>query len=431
MARKEDLYDLRDKAPSKGLEVKNRHDAIKAFLRERHARGPVASSDILAHLNARADEYAYLESSRIEKMFRHVDLRTVQRDMKTLCGSGIVAKNDNGWQIAQDYSPDPEVGDLVSILAFDMFEQVLDVAVPLDMQHEVREALDILKNKLSRKSKYERWLKSLRIVPALHVFTVPQINEDIRRTVEQAILQGKKVLITVDDGGFGDWPKGEEATEKVSISHCLVKLPDRPTLVVWRDDDNGALRPYQQPTCYYVKMEHILSAELLDDNAWAQSFSPHVPALPKPNDTADIHWRTFDFRASPHLMQLWMGTWISKSMEIIGVDDEGWTICRATVPDWPPSEWGGDGDNFVEFMDQYHEDIEVLSPIQARWQFRNRLIDAVERYEDERKLPPKVKKRLMAEEHLRLAEIVRKNQAWWDSSAGKQYLRQMNKKQGL
>ena len=363
---------------SKGDEIRRRRQGITEKLRSLNGE-PVSTPKLLQLLG---------------KGESKSDLRTLQRDLDDLEVKGFVREFErkgnlekrSGLWLAGETSYEEDLDRLVTFVAVNVFFDLFKSALPLDMRVDIKDVLDRAKGKVAAMSSENttmRWLRSLKVEKPYHYFEAPIIDGDVRSVIEQGIVHRQKVRLTVSVGPFGPWPEGSAV---VSISHYILKLPDRPSIVVWRDDDKDVERPNNQPTYYVLAMETITDAELVDERAsWPPGQEPRIVSEPSQKPTSD--WLAFEFRASRYQMERWIGTWLLSNLKIIGFDDEGWAVCRIACPAWEIGEWGGERDNLLEYLASFPEDVELLAPFRAREHFYQRAKRVVALYEDGQEIP--------------------------------------------
>ncbi len=362
-------------------------------------------------------------------------IRTIQRDLLELEKEGRVistAPNALAGERKQLWTAAPVlttqidsidlVDQLITFSALRVFRDLLEPAFPLKMQEDLlkvyaaAEALD-----KPGDIQDDRWVNALRLRTPYHYFSSPQISGDVRDEIERAVLTRKKIRLTVQVGDFGPWPEGEAV---VSISHFVLTLPDKPAVVVWRDDEVGHVRARGLSNEYVIALETIVTAVVIDDeNAhWPDGYEPRNIRAPQRTLVPNESWETIEFRASPYIMEFWIGTWIdyqlwprdvgtqrtssvplieSRSISqiaagvcrnsgIIGIDDEGWSVCRITCPKANVSEWGEEGDDFLEYLSRYSEDVEILAPYVARCRIQARASRLLLRYENCQPMPQEI-----------------------------------------
>jgi hypothetical protein len=323
--------------------------------------------------------------------------RTIQRDLQDLECLGFVEKSGSGWK-ATSASYEEEVDRLISLTALGLFQQLMADAVPLYVQKDLRRVLKEAEKAMAvlpSESMTLRWLKALRLSRPYPYFLTPVIDPDVRSAVEDAIGRKQKLRIEMKVGPFGPWPPGAAV---VSVSHFVMALPDRPTIVVWREDEPLEPWPDGTPRPYELPLESITSADVLE----VPAFFPdgHEPTLGQPpvaERPRGADWIRFELRVDPLFEEYLIGKWIAVHWEPLGRDESGWLVCRVTVPDWPPKEWMGESDDFVSFLEQNAQYIEVLSPFDVREKMRRDAEEIVARYADAPTLPDDLKERLLTQ----------------------------------
>jgi hypothetical protein len=300
-------------------------------------------------------------------------LRALLRDLHELEIKGFVKESGTrqnctlrtGMWLAGEKSYEEDLDRLVTFVAVHVFFDIFKSALPLDMRLDIKDVLDRAKTRvasLSSETTTMRWLRALKVEKPYHYFETPIIDGDVRSVVEQAIVHRRKVRLSVSTGPWGPWPDGPAV---VSVSHYLLRLPDRPSVVVWRDDNKDIPRQRNKPRYFIIALETILDAELLDESA-SWPYEQQISIAEEPTDGPDETWQTIEFRASSYQMEKWIGTWLFHRIEIIGIDDEGWSICRVACPDWEDSDWAEQRDNLLEYLDRFQDEVEILAPYGAR-----------------------------------------------------------------
>lgn len=274
--------------------------------------------------------------------------------------------------------------------------EILGWVMPEAVQSEVDMYLEEAEEKFSdlKANGYTaRWLNSLTLRPATyHYFTAQHVDLRIKEAIEQAIMLNKRVRLTLDPEDEGSpW---ESSSENVSVYRYVLTLPDTPEILVLPHyegtDRMGDLSEIVE--CLRIPLSKIKDAVLLDESA---DFPPRYHALAKdelgqtdfrlPRQTGEMD--VAELRVAPWLMSRWLGTWIYRNMEVIGIDLEGWSVCRLTYPRPRRKlhEWSDFGDDLFYFLSAYASGVEVLSPPHQRRRFKKGAIAGAAMYMDGRR----------------------------------------------
>ena len=271
---------------------------------------------------------------------------------------------------------------------------ILGWVMPRAVQAEVNMYLEEAEDKfgdLKANGHTARWLNSLTLRPAAyHYFLAQHVDRRIKETIEEAIMLKKKVRLTLDLDDEGcPW---DVASENASIYRYVLTLPNIPEIVIcphyearFEDDDLPNL-----VECLRIPLSKIQDVVILDESAefpqpyhalaerelGAAGFG--VPSQDGETDVAEL-------RVASWLMSRWMGTWIHKNLEIIGIDLEGWYVCRLVYPRPRRKfhEWSDFGDDLFDFLSMHASGVEILSPPEDRQRFKDGAIASADRYQDE------------------------------------------------
>lgn len=361
-------------ATSKAEEKLRRHQAIVAFLAA--SSQPRSTREVHAGVGGGI-----------------LVLRTIQRDLQELLSAGTIDEEDGKW-LAVGGRVEEELDRLLSVAALNVFKSILQESLPASL----RRAVTSLLNQKARVLAFEgyentpevNWLRSLCIEPGYAWIEKPVIDRAVRAGIEEGITTRRKVWIKAKPLKYGPWWH-QEGEILVSVSHYILTLPDRPAVVAWTGEDYTDVlgeHDVQSPQVVWP-LEFIESVRVSDqpaefDPLWEPETS-HSGRLGDP----DSSWTTYVLRIEPLFMEELTGTLIldrlldaSKGGGIIGIDDQGWTICRVLCPPDQLTEWSRFNRGLRQFMYQYAESIEVIEPFNVRMQHRAHARGVLARYED-------------------------------------------------
>lgn len=135
---------------------------------------------------------------RLQREGVDVNLRTIQRDLKTLVEKFPLEANGlspQGWRWKKD-APDMSLPHMTSgqALTFMMVEQHLQSLMPASVRDELRPWFDSARQQVKQGSAgIHRWANMVRIAPATQPLIPPVIDEDALHIVQEALLRGRRL----------------------------------------------------------------------------------------------------------------------------------------------------------------------------------------------------------------------------------------------
>jgi hypothetical protein len=227
------------------------------------------------------------------------------------------------------------------------------------------------------------------------------VDEDVRDTIEKAILHRKKVKLISSSS-----TKYEEVV--VSVSHFMFMPPDITRVVCWEDNAEHETNEESQQYPLEIALEKIDRAELLDEAAvWPKEYYP-LKVSPEHDGKFDEVLDIYDLRVSPRLMKIWKGKWIESQLELIGQDDQGWTVCRFRSHLNESDTYG-----MMDFFYEHSRDLELLAPIGRRGMMQGRVNKVAAMYSDVQVPPIPELKRRNAEWFKAMAKLNRGTKLWF------------------
>ncbi len=374
------------------------HDARRA----KNGRAPDKKTEMLM---IRRD-LKEMEGKEVER-----DQRLKEQGGRTPARSGAPPSNADYWKfMSRESEKTEELDKYVAFIALRTLSEVLDWSLPetlvTDLQAITRRAKERLKHSMASNPNdpTTRWLSSLRLRAAYSYFETQQIDPDVRDIVALAITEKKKAAMRLNAGDLGPFPPG---LFKVSISHYILTLPDSPWIMVWPHECAGYDDPRSDSESFLIPLAQILEITILPDEEaeWPGDFSPKTFKRPEVSAVPDDAWKSLEFRMSPYLDEKLIGTWLHKKLHegggIIGIDDEGWLVCRISYPPPGPSEteWEDERSDLFSFLRKHLEDVEILAPYFMRMKSRAELKEAFMRYEDCQPMSSDVREKYLEELH--------------------------------
>ena len=337
----------------------------------------------------------------------------IKRDLESLEAEGMVQRVENHnaggfsgegrvraaqcWEIKGDPNIELDLVDIASRVALEVLTDYLRWVVPPEVSEDFKLALQKAQKRIGRMgrgSPESRWLSSLKIMGPYSEFDRPEYNGDIRAGIENAIKTARKVRIK-----YSTW-YGVDFDGVATIENIVIRLPDVVSIVIWEDNDfREQYFPEHPMTSFEIPVDWIESVDVLDVPAYMprdidlslgtfdplrnKAVGPYLASGRQPFPTSDVDRDeyTYEFRASPKQMLRWRGRWIGERIEIIGVDEDGWSVCRY----FDRNERG-----FLGYLRSLAGEVEVLSPYGARVAFEKSAKEHVARYESGQALPPSV-----------------------------------------
>lgn len=294
--------------------------------------------------------------------------RVAAGDRRKSGETGPLAVQPLLWRAGPNLVDDVDLENVAAVVALDAICGSLSWLIPEALTDDFNDARDRARRsvrKMHKASPPKRWLEALALETPFDPFERPLFDEDVRHAVEEAILQQKKLRIDFD---------GRSAV--VSVSRFVVKLPDRPIVEVLEDDDTelwpgGPRGPWR----LRIRLESITRAELLEE----ESEPNREATLDDASQDASPRSIVYEFRASPRQMGRWAGTWMSDLVEEIGVDGDGWSICRYVDK--------GDAPGFRRYVSGLGAEVEVLKPMAFRAALAQHYRNAAAMYQDSQEVP--------------------------------------------
>ena len=296
------------------------------------------------------------------------------------------------WRAGPRLSDDNGLDTLAANMALRTVFNWFSWAIPEELQKDLKFARDRAERRLKKlraDTPAIRWLGALDFQLPYHPFESPMIDEDVRSTIEKAIIDRKKLRLSYSIGN-------DETIAIVSVSRLIITLPDRPAVEIWKDDEENDSWLDGGPPSYRIPLEWIIKAELTEVSArWPGDFKSRIEApshRKEPDNLVDV----YEFRASPRQMQSWKGKWIETRLEVIGYDEHEWAVCRYVDRDhlgirrYLAGLWG---------------DIELLSPYFHRLGFQTRSKQTTAMYSDSQDVPAKLDEFWMAEWFSRVRKL--------------------------
>ena len=286
-------------------------------------------------------------------------------------GTGPHAAQPLLWRAGPNLTDDVDLENVAAVVALDAICGSLSWLIPETLAEDFNDARDRARRsvkKMHKASAPKRWLEALALETPFSPFERPLFDEDVRKAVEDAILQRKKLQIEFD---------GRSAV--VSVARFVVKLPDQTILEVL-EHDNTELWPGgpSGPWRLRIRLESITGAILLAED------SEPDRETPLDNDPQDAPPRAivYEFRASPRQMERWSGTWMTEVVEKIGVDGDEWSICRYVDK--------GDAPGLRRYLSGLGAEVEILKPLAFRAALAQHFRDAAAMYQDVQDVPADV-----------------------------------------
>lgn len=284
------------------------------------------------------------------------------------------------WRAGANLTNEVDMEGVAASVALDAICGKMAWLVPESLMEELIDARDRAKRrvaKLKTSSPQRRWLAALKLETTSPAFERPMFDEDVRQTIEQAIMQGKQVRLRIDDRSI-----------VASVTGFIVKLPDRPFVEIW-DHEVGQLWPDGSPWCSRFKLETIQQAELLatDAKKWAEPLNADFAAPKRRNKNV-----VYEFRARTSQMKKWAGTWLLDQLELIGEDVDGWRICRYVDT--------GEASGVRRYLSSLGAAVEVLKPLNFRVALAQHFEAAAAMYRDMQDMPVELEQARLDEEML-------------------------------
>lgn len=129
-----------------------------------------------------------------------INLRTIQRDLKTLAGRFPLEADGlspQGWRWRDD-APDMSAPGMTSgqALTFMMVEQHLSTLMPASILAELRPWFDNARKQLGQGSAgIHRWKDKVRIVPPNQPLIPPEIDKDALHIIQEALLTDRRISV--------------------------------------------------------------------------------------------------------------------------------------------------------------------------------------------------------------------------------------------
>ena len=276
------------------------------------------------------------------------DRRKLQRDLLDMQRKGQAVRTaDDKWK-AEREKVSEKVASMALATAMDLLEQVYGDLVPDGIQaslRTVKERALKLANTLPMDDPRVRWMKAMRIASMAHPFDRQLIRPGVRKGIEDAIIQQRKVrltrhrwnsylrsenreaqdgeVVTVNIGGR------ESLIETGSISHVLLYLPGQARIDFWNDEEESWVR---------IGLEEIDQVEVLEEAAaWRRGYEP---ALIDPSELRI--WPEDDsgvgvvVRLTPEAFDRFSDRMISLHWHVLTEHDDGdVTVSIDTIADIP------------------------------------------------------------------------------------------------
>jgi predicted DNA-binding transcriptional regulator YafY len=292
-------------------------------------------------------------ADRLGRQGFETDRRTVQRDLKELADSPLVAlgcDDEDGreyrwfWPTEAPRTEFPTMSPATA-LSFLMVEQFMDKLLPPALHEQLQDYFDSARNVLRSEDPEHRaaaeWPDKVRVVPPGQPLLAPEIPPDILRGIYQAVLDNRRFRATYH-------PRSEDGKERDYVVNPLA-LVVRNHLIyliatLWDYDDikHLPLHRFRQ-----VTLLDQSSRKPDDFDLDAHLYQSRAFDIPDPKGRKIKLISRFKKEAAYHLHE----TPLSDDQSI-EPDGEGWVRLTATVLDTEQLWWwlNGFGDN-VEIME--------------------------------------------------------------------------------
>lgn len=319
--------------PSISDKLQVRYDAITHQLAGRRMT-PLSTTELWDQLNG----------------ITHGTTRTLQRDLLELERRALVERRDGGWIIGDTFE-DQVFDSFAAAIALDVMLTSLDWAIPAEILDQLEKPLRRVRSRLSAAFDDHprlRWLKALTIMKPYHPLDRPVINPEVREAIERAIQEKTKIDVIFRQ-------RGRRVAEIVSVSDYLIRLPDEPLVQIWPD---GA--------------EKAITLPLQDIERAVPLMTPATWPKKSKSLTENVKLSTIEVRASPMMMEYWRGRWIGKNLEVVSVDEGGWSICRFQASTTV---------SVIRYLIGLGKEVEVRKPYSLRMFIENEVRTATRMYD--------------------------------------------------
>lgn len=401
---------------AKGTEVHRRHEAIREIL---ISEGPMSRRQLVQHLRMRDEPLGFprpmegLSAQELAKFEEKQEVK-VARALKQMADDGQVCLDEVSavkfrgagdtktqfWKSRDTL--EPELEEIAALIALDTVMDSLQWLIPEEIKADLERAREKARSnvgKMPLHSPEKRWLSALRVLAPYSDFERPVHDDDVRRNIEIAIKENRRVNITYRRSG------GDACEVVASITDWIVRLPDTISIISWEHAAvlDGVEAEWSGPVCAFeIPLPRIERVEVREEAAYepteldrrrmivgAEYGGYNLDSLRSKvlDGWGDPIRDTYELRASPRLMQRWRGLWIGGQLQILGIDEDGWTVCRYSTKGRP---------GFLAYLFSLGGDIEVLSPYAIRSRLKEYWGELAAMYSMEQALPTDVATRLEA-----------------------------------